>query len=63
MATAEKQKKVLTVGSLKKFLENIPDSMPIRGNFSTDRVTAYLWKADPRESGPRRYVEFEQDDS
>jgi hypothetical protein len=59
MSIEEKKKKVLTAASLKKFLNEIPDKTPIRGVFS-DRVTVCLWKAEDRESGPRRFISFEE---
>ena len=57
MAIAKKTAKVLNIKQLRAFIKDLPDSMPIRGEFSDDRTVAYLWKADD-EPGPRRYVEF-----
>jgi hypothetical protein len=59
MATAEKQMKIKTVKDLRNFIENIPDNLPVRGEFPDDRVEAVLWKADKGESGPRRYITFD----
>lgn len=55
MATAEKQKKCLTVGALRKFLDGIPDKIPIRGGFD-EGIEAFLWVAKPKESGPKKYI-------
>lgn len=59
MARAQKHQKVLTVGALKKFLEDIPDKTPIRGTFD-DRMEAIVWKAEKDESGPREWFSLEQ---
>lgn len=58
MAIAEKHKKVLTVGALKKFLDDLPDRMPIRGDFE-DHMEAIVWKTETDESGPRRWMSLE----
>lgn len=58
MAIGIKNKVVRNVGALKKFLENLPDSLPIYGSFD-DRKEAFVWKADRAESGPRKWLSFE----
>jgi hypothetical protein len=59
MATAESGKVIETVGSLKKFLETIPDSIPVIGDFDSYPVMATLWKRDKGESGPVRFLGIE----
>jgi hypothetical protein len=58
MATIETQKTIKTVKDLKAFIENIPDDIPICGDFFDD-VDAFLFKAEKGESGPRRYMLFD----
>lgn len=60
MATEIKHKKVLTVKRLKEFLTTIPDSTPVRGSFD-EQITAYLMQADEDESGPKRFLNFEEE--
>lgn len=60
MAQTERHKKVLTVRALKKFLEDVPEHIVIRGNFD-ERITAVIWERDHGEAGPRKWLQFEED--
>ena len=61
MARAKKSEEVLSVGQLKKFLDDIPDRTPIRATWKDERVIANLWKRDDDESGPNTYLGFESE--
>lgn len=60
MAEEIKKQKLSTAKDLKQFLLDIPDNIPIRGSFDEPMI-AYLWKADKRESGPRKFIGFEEE--
>lgn len=60
MTTAEKQKKCYTVKTLREFIKDLPDNMPIRGDFTDDRIEAVVWVTDSKGIGPKRYLGLER---
>lgn len=61
MAEEIKKQELSTVKDLKEFLFDIPDDMPIQASFDTYTLVAYLWKAEKYESGPRKFIGFEEE--
>lgn len=59
MAHAVAHKKVLTVRSLKKFLEGVSENIVIRGNFD-ERIDVIVWERDHNEGGPKLWLQFEE---
>ena len=60
MAIAQKEKGVRTVGQLKLFLSNIPDTVRVCGGFQ-DKVTAYWWTREKNETGFKDFVTLDDE--
>ena len=61
MATALLKRRCSNIGQLRAFIKDIPEGTPICANFRDDKVFFYLWEAEKNESGPRKYVGFEEE--
>ena len=58
MSIAIKEKKIFNIGQLKAFIKDIPDSVSVFAEIG-ERGTAYLWKKDGGEIGPKFWFSIE----
>lgn len=58
MSIAIKEKRVMNIGQLKAFIKDIPDTVSVFAEIG-ERGTAYLWKKDSDEIGPKFWFSIE----